>query len=70
VNGGQKPIAASLIVFTLPILFAAHCTARPECGTQRALTPLPTVRQPGEEMSLTIVSDNNYGVGRVIVLIP
>jgi len=47
------------IVFVLVILLTVHCTARPESSTKPALTPLPAEEELPENMSLTIVYDNN-----------
>lgn len=58
-NGDPERIAARLIVFALVILLTVHCTARPESCTKLAPTALPTIAEPAEEMSLTIVYDNN-----------
>lgn len=47
------------VVFALVILLTVHCTARPESSTKPALTPLPAEEELPENMSLTIVYDNN-----------
>lgn len=52
-------VAIRLIGFALVILSAVHCTASPEPGIERPPTPPPATKEPVEDMSLTIVYDNN-----------
>jgi len=48
-----------LSLLGLVILLITYCAAQPESATKLVLTPVPTEEKPAEEMSLTIVYDNN-----------
>ena len=57
-HANPRPIARRIVLLAF-LLLSVGCTLQSESDRERVLTPLPTAVEPAEEMSLTIVYDNN-----------